>query len=151
MNVKRAALDTFNRTLEDTVYVQIFFTLFFAGTIAFGVVYNAARVSLSERARELASLRILGFTRGEVSAILLGELAALTMAGIPLGCLGGYGLASLLSAAFQTEMFRLPVIISTRTYALAALGTAGAGLVSALVVRRRLDRLDLIAVLKARD
>jgi putative ABC transport system permease protein len=151
VSVKRAALDTFNRTLDETLYVLIFFNLFFAGTIAFGVIYNAARVSLSERARELASLRILGFTRAEISAILLGELAVVTAAGIPLGFAAGYGLAVLLSWQFESELFRLPVVISSRTYAFAALGTLGAALVSALAVRRRLDRLDLIAVLKARE
>ena len=151
VSIKRAALDNFNRTLDETLYVMIFFNLLFAGTIAFGVIYNAARVSLSERARELASLRILGFTRREISAILLGELGVVTVAAIPPGFVLGYLFSVLLSRAFATELFRLPVVISSRTYAFAALGTLGAALVSALAVRRRLDRLDLIAVLKARE
>ncbi|HEY8551548.1 MAG TPA: ABC transporter permease, partial [Vicinamibacterales bacterium] len=149
--LKRAALESFRKTMDETMGVMIFFNVLFASTIAFGVVYNAARISFSERSRELASLRVLGFTRAEISFILLGELALVTAIGIPVGLLLGYGLAWLIVAAFETELYRFPVVVSTRTYASAVLVTLVAAAVSGLVVRRRLDHLDLVEVLKTRE
>lgn len=119
--------------------------------MAIGVVYNAARVSLSERSRELASLRVLGYTRAEISLVLMGELALLTFAALPIGVLLGYGLASLVFQSVQSEVYRFPLFVSTGATAQACLGVLGAALVAALAVRRRLDRLDLIAVLKMRE
>jgi len=127
------------------------FNILFAGVIAFGVVYNAARVSLSERSRELASLRVLGFTRAEISVILLGELAVLTVLSLPVGALVGYNLTALLVTSIDSEMFRFPVVVDVRAMALAALTVTAASMLSALLVRRRLDRLDLVAVLKTRE
>jgi putative ABC transport system permease protein len=131
--------------------VMVAFNILFAGTIAFGVVYNAARISLSERSRELASLRVLGFTRAEISSILLGELALLTLVGTPLGLVMGTGFAAVIMTAFTTELYRFPVVISPATYALAAVVTLAAAAVSGFLVRRRLDRLDLVQVLKSRE
>jgi putative ABC transport system permease protein len=130
---------------------MIFFNLLFSSVIAFGVVYNAARVSLSERSRELASLRVLGFTRGEISLILLGELAVVVVAAIPVGMLVGYMAASALVAAFNTELYRFPVVVTPRTYGYAATAVLTAAAASGLAVRRRLDHLDLVAVLKTRE
>ena len=143
-----AAFTSFQETMDETLGIMIFFSTFFAGVIAFGVVYNAARVSLSERSRELASLRVLGFTRGEISYILLGELAVVTLVAIPLGLVIGYGLAALTCWAYDTELYRFPLVVSPRTYAFSAIVVVTAAVVSALVVRRRLDRLDLVEVLK---
>lgn len=151
VGLKRTAIESFNKTLAETFYVMIFFNLLFSGVIAFGVVYNAARVSLSERSRELASLRVLGFTRGEISLILLGELAAVTLMAIPIGMVLGYVFAGLLVAAFNTELYRFPLVVSTRTFAYAATAVLVAATLSGLAVRRRLDHLDLIAVLKTRE
>ena len=123
----------------------------FAIIIAFGVVYNTARIAVAERAYELATLRVLGFTRREISTVLFGEIGMLAAPAIPLGCALGYGLAVWLGGAISTELFRLPVVVEPRTYAFAIAVFAAAALGSALVVRRRLDRLDLVAVLKARE
>jgi putative ABC transport system permease protein len=123
----------------------------FAGIIAFGVVYNAARVSLSERERELASLRVLGFTRTEISLILLGELAFLTAAALPVGALIGYGLGQLIMLAFNNELYRLSFTVSAATIAQSFLIVVLTASISGMVVRRRLDRLDLVAVLKTRE
>lgn len=123
----------------------------FSGVIAGGVVYNAARVSLSERSRELASLRVLGFTRGEISFILLGELAVVTLLAIPIGLVSGYICAGLLVAAFNTELYRFPLAVSSRTFAYAASAVLVAASLSGLAVRRRLDHLDLVGVLKTRE
>ena len=151
VGLKRTAIESFDKTLADTFYVMIFFNLMFSGVIAGGVVYNAARVSLSERSRELASLRVLGFTRGEISFILLGELAVVTLLAIPIGMLGGYVFAALLVAAFNTELYRFPLVVTPRTFAFAATSVLVAAALSGLAVRRQLDHLDLVGVLKTRE
>ena len=151
VSLKRSAIESFEKTLAETFYVMIFFNLLFSSVIAFGVVYNAARVSLSERSRELASLRVLGFTRGEISFILLGELAVVVLLAIPAGLLLGYVFAGALVAAFNTELYRFPLVVTLRTYAFAAAAVLVAAALSGLAVRRRLDHLDLVAVLKTRE
>jgi putative ABC transport system permease protein len=123
----------------------------FAVVIAVGVVYNNARIALAERAWELASLRVLGFTRAEVSGLLLGELALVIAVALPLGLLAGRGLAQALVDLLQSDQFLFPVALQARTYAWAALSVVLAGLASALVVRRRVDRLDMVAALKTRE
>jgi putative ABC transport system permease protein len=114
-------------------------------------VYNAARVWLSERTRELASLRVLGFTRAEISLILIGELALVTLVALPTGSLLGYGMAAAIVRTLDSEVYRFPLIVSRAAVAWALLTVIAAALGSALVVRRRLDRLDLVAVLKIRE
>jgi putative ABC transport system permease protein len=131
--------------------VMTFILTTFGAIIAFGVVYNQARIALSMRSRDLASLRVLGFTRGEISSVLLGELGFYVAVGIPLGFLFGRGLVDLIMSTVDPEGYRMPGIVSARTYAFAALATILAALASALVVRRKLDRLDLVAVLKTRE
>ncbi|HRD98292.1 MAG TPA: ABC transporter permease [Rubrivivax sp.] len=123
----------------------------FASVIAVGVVYNNARIALAERTWELASLRVLGFTRAEVSGLLLGELAWVIALALPLGMVLGNGLVHGLSWALRSDQFSFPVVIQPRTYAWAALCVVAAGAVSALVVRRRIDRLDMVAALKTRE
>jgi putative ABC transport system permease protein len=123
----------------------------FAVIIAFGVVYSSARISLSERARELASLRVLGFTRGEVLRILLLELALLTLIAQPLGWFIGYGLAAIMQHNLAGEIMRGRLIVENSSYALSSAIVIGAAILSVLIVRRRIDQLDLVAVLKTRD
>lgn len=151
VTLQSAAVASFRETLAETLYVIVFFYILFGGLLAFGVVYNSARIALSERGRELASLRVLGFTRFEVSYILLGELALLTLIALPLGCLIGYGLSAMISEAMNTELYRIPMVIDRSTYGVAMLVTVLAVAISSLVVRRRIDRLDLVAVLKTRE
>jgi putative ABC transport system permease protein len=123
----------------------------FATVIAVGVVYNNARIALAERGWELASLRVLGFTRAEVSGLLLGELALMIAVALPLGMLLGWGMVHALVGALKTDQFFFPVVILPRTFALAGLAVVAAGVGSALVVRRRIDRLDMVAALKTRE
>jgi putative ABC transport system permease protein len=123
----------------------------FAAVIAVGVVYNNARIALAERSWELASLRVLGFTRGEVSLLLLGELALGIAVALPLGMFLGWALTHLIVGAIRSDQFLFPVVIQPRTYAWAALCVVAAGVASALVVRRRIDRLDMVAALKTRE
>jgi len=149
--VNRSLLETFRATTARNV---MFFTLVlsvFAATIAVGVVYNNARIQLAERAWELASLRVLGFTRREVSVLLLGELALEIAAAIPLGFLAGFWLAALLVELMQPEVMEFPLVIFPATYVYAGAVVLAAGLVSALIVRNRIDNLDLVAVLKTRE
>jgi putative ABC transport system permease protein len=149
--LRQITLQNFRRTMAETMSVQIFFNVLFAGVIAFGVVYNSARVSLSERSRELASLRVLGFTRGEISLILLGELALLTILARPLGALIGYLLGEFIITAFSNELYRMSFVVAPSTLAWSFLTVIVAAFLSGLLVRRRLDRLDLVAVLKTRE
>jgi putative ABC transport system permease protein len=144
-------LQNFQDTLAQSIGITRTIMILFASVIAFGVVYNTARVALSERGRELATLRVIGMTRGEIAGILFGEWTVVTLLAQPLGMLIGYGLAALVVRAFDTEVYRLPLIIAPRTYLLAMTTVVAAAFVSGLIVRRRLNRLDLIGVLKTRE
>jgi putative ABC transport system permease protein len=146
--------DEIRNFYETQAEAMLFFTLVatvLAGVIAFGVVYNSARISLAERSRELASLRVLGYTRGEISYILLGELGLLTLAAVPLGFLFGQWLCAYVARALESDLFRVPVVIESGTYSLAAATVLVSAAVSGLIVRHRLDHLDLVAVLKTRE
>jgi putative ABC transport system permease protein len=149
--VRDVALRNFRQTMAETMNLQIFLNVMFAGVIAFGVVYNSARVSLSERSHELASLRVLGFTRAEISLILLGELAVMTLAALPVGALIGYSLGRLIMGIFNNELYRFSFAVEPPTVAWSFLVVIAAAFMSGLIVRRRLDRLDLVAVLKRRE
>jgi putative ABC transport system permease protein len=149
--LQREVLRSFYEMWEQNIATITLFNMLFAGMIAFGVIYNSARIALSERGRELASLRVLGMTRGEVTYILLGELALLTVIALPIGCVLGYGLAWLMVIGFESDLYRLPLIIGRQTYGLAALTAIAAAVVSGVVVGRRVRHLDLVAVLKTRE
>jgi putative ABC transport system permease protein len=123
----------------------------FAVIIAVGVVYNSARIGLQERAWELASLRVLGFTRAEVARILLGEFMIEIGIGISIGLLISRGIVELIARFHSNESFQIPPVIEPRTYAAAVVVVIAAAAASAFIVRRRIDRLDLVAVLKTRD
>jgi putative ABC transport system permease protein len=143
--------DAFEGQSGDLIVVYTLIVMAFGCVIAVGVVYNNARVALSERGRDLATLRVLGYTRSEVAIVVLGQLALEVAVAVPIGMLLGHAMAAGLLGAVAPEDFRLPVIISAHTYAFAALVVIGAALVTALVVRRRLDAIDLVGALKARD
>ncbi len=151
VTVKGAALESFRETIAKNLLTMRAFNVLFAVVIAFGVVYNCARISLSEQSRDLATLRVMGYTRGEAAGILLGELAVLTLAAIPVGCAIGYGLAALLILGLDTEVYRIPLIIERGTYAFAAVVVLIAAVISGGVVLRRIQQLDLIGVLKTRE
>jgi putative ABC transport system permease protein len=146
-----AMLASFERQLEDSFFIAVGFIVAFASVISVAVIYNGTRIALSERGRELASLRVLGFTRNEVATLLFGEQAVITVAAIPAGWASGYGLGYLVVVAMASETYRIPLVVSAGTYGWAALITVVAASASALLVRRRLDHMDLIAVLKTRE
>jgi putative ABC transport system permease protein len=146
-----ASLNKFRETLATNIYIMTFVYVVLSVIIAFGVVYNSARIQLSERAREFASLRVLGFTKGEVSHVLLLELAMLVIAAIPLAWVIGYFFAWGTVQGFESDLYTIPFIINSSTYAISALVVLGAAIASALIVRRRIDQLDMIKALKTRE
>jgi putative ABC transport system permease protein len=149
--LQRISLEKFRETLAQNINIMVSVYVSLAAIVAFGVVYNSARIGLSEQARELASLRVLGFTRAEASRVLLIELVLLILAAQPLGWLLGYGFGWLTIKGFSSDLYRVQLVISSATYAKSSLVVMLAAAASALVVRRRIDRLDLISVLKTRD
>jgi len=151
VSIPAVALASFNETIAKTINVSTVILIGFAVIIAFGMVYNGARIALSERGHELASLRVLGFTRGEIGFMLLGEQAILTSIAIPVGFALGYAIAGLITVVIDTELIRFPLFISAKTYTLAFLVVAGSAFLSGYLVRWRLRHLDLVAVLKTRE
>lgn len=149
--VRKDEIRNFYETQAEAMLFFTFVATILAGVIAFGVVYNSARINLAERSHELASLRVLGYTRGEISYILLGELGLLTLAAIPLGFLIGRGLCAYIAKALESDLFRIPVATDAETYALAAAVVLVSAALSGLIVRHRLDHLDLVSVLKTRE
>jgi putative ABC transport system permease protein len=148
VSVKLAAVDSFMELYAEIILTMRTFNILFGSIIAIGVVYNAARITFAERKHELATLRVIGFSRREVSAILFGELAILTLIAIPIGLIIGYWFAVAAVAALDTEDLRMPMVIEPSTYAMAATTVLVATFASALFVRRGIDKLDLVAVLK---
>ncbi|HEX6044519.1 MAG TPA: FtsX-like permease family protein [Pyrinomonadaceae bacterium] len=151
VSIPSVALASFNDTIARTINVSTAFLIGFAVIIAFGMVYNGARIALSERGHELASLRVLGFTRREIGFMLLGEQAVLTLIAIPAGMALGYAIAGLITIVIDTELIRFPLVVSARTYTLAFLVVAASAFLSGYLVQWRLRRLDLVAVLKTRE
>jgi putative ABC transport system permease protein len=149
--VKRDQLAAFRDTTGKSI--GILRTLYFvlAVIVSFGVVYNSARIALSERSRELATLRVVGFTLPEVRGVLVGELWILVLLAIPAGLLFGRGLALFIISSFSTETVRLPILINTSTYSIAVIVVLTASISSFALVSRLLSQLDLVSVLKARD
>ena len=148
---RAAMVQSFRDTMAEGILTFTLIATLMAGSIAVGVVYNAARIALSERSRELASLRVLGYTRGEVRALLAGELFTLTFLALLPGFALGYGMAALLVHGFSSDLYRIPLIIAPAGFAFAGLVVLAAAGLSALLVQRRLDRLDLVAVLKTKE
>lgn len=148
---RQTAIESFYESVAQIVLVFAFVSTLLAASIAFGVIYNSARIALTERSRELASLRVLGFTRGEITYILLGELGLLTAAAIPVGFLVGTGLTWYLVQGLDSDLYRIPLIVETEVFAFAAAGVVVSAVVSGLIVMRRLYHLDLVGVLKTRE
>ena len=142
---------SFQDTIEENVVVMNSIYITIAVLITVGVTYNAARIQLSERARELASLRILGFGRGEISYILVGEMMLIALIAQPIGWLIGAGIAKLMTDAFTSDLYAIPLVLKPHVFSLGSLVVLGAAFISVMIVRRRLDRLDLVAVMKTRE
>jgi putative ABC transport system permease protein len=151
VGLPQAALDSFNETMAKTIGTSTAFLIGFACVIAFGVVYNGARIALAERGRELASLRVLGFTQAEIGKMLLGEQSVLTIVAIPIGYAVGFLTCYMITKVIDTEIVRLPMVLSAKTFFYSALIVVVAAVVSGLLVAWRIRRMDLISVLKTRE
>jgi putative ABC transport system permease protein len=149
--IKNSLRDGFRKTTAESIGLLQKMYMMFAVIVAFGIIYNSARISLSERARELATLRVLGFTRGEVGAVLVGELVLLTLVALPLGLVFGSLFAKGILAGVNTETVRLPLVLTPANYAFAVLVVAVASALSALFAARKLADIDLVSALKALD
>ena len=146
-----AMLKSFEEQMADSFFVAAGFLLGFASIVSVGVIYNAARISLSERGRELASLRVMGFHRKEVAILLLGEQGFITLAAIPLGWLIGYAMTYWLTIGLQTDIYRMPFVAEPRTYLLMAVLVLVTAIASGLLVRKKLDQIEIVEVLKTRE
>jgi putative ABC transport system permease protein len=151
LNVTDLTVARFRATLAENITLMISVYVTLAAIIAIGVVYNFSRIALSEQGRELASLRVLGFSRAEVAAVILLELAVVVTLAQPLGWLIGHGIGLAMVAAFSSDLYRVPFIMGPEVYATASLIVIAAALLSALAIRSRINQLDLIAVLKTRE
>ena len=149
--IKDSIREGFRRTTAESIGLLQKIYLIFATIVAFGIIYNSARISLSERARELATLRVLGFSRGEVGAVLVAELVLLTLVALPIGLVIGSGFARGILTSVNTETVRLPLVLTTANYAFAVLVVAVASALSALFAARKLADIDLVSALKALD
>jgi putative ABC transport system permease protein len=149
--LRSTAMKSFDDNYKENMDISSAYLVAFAAIIAFGVVYNSARIALSERGNELASLRVLGFTKTEITVVLLGEQVILTLIALPLGMGLGIFLSSLLPDAFATDLFRFPFLITMRNLGMGTITIVVVALISGFFIRRRLRSLDLIAVLKSRE
>ncbi len=151
VSLKAQAQDAFKRMMNEGAGATRYVMAALAFIITFGIVYNSARIAQAERARDLASLRVIGFTKGEAAFVLLGELAVVTLAALPLGGALGYGVSILIAEAYSTEIYQIPALFDPPSYGAAVLVVVGAALASGLAVKRDLDRTDLVATLKTRE
>lgn len=151
VSIKTAALTSFRETIDRSMALSIGTLIVFASVIAMGMIYNGARIALSERANELATLRILGFTRQEITFILLGEQAFLTTAALPFGFLAGYGLCAWLSIRLPTELYRMPLVVQLSSYGWAFVIVLGSAVLSGWLISWRLAKPDIVSVLKSRE
>jgi putative ABC transport system permease protein len=151
LSLRSASLERFRETMAQNLFVMVGVLVTLAGVIAFGIVYNFARISLSEQGREMASLRVLGFRKSEVAGLLLAEIGAVVLLAQPLGWLLGHGLAIAMVRGFSSELFSMPLVVGPEVYAYSSLVVVASALIAGLVVVRRVARLDMIAVLKTRE
>ncbi len=151
VSLKSDAQVAFQRLMDQGAGATRYVMGVIAFVITFGIVYNAARIAHAERARDLASLRVIGFTRAEAAFVLLGELAAVTLAALPLGALLGYFLSFAIAEGFSTELYQIPTTFSPESYGFAALVVVGAALASGWLVKRDIDRTELVSALKTRE
>jgi putative ABC transport system permease protein len=148
---RQAMLESFDEQIAESLRLTVMIVVSLASVVALGVIYNGIRIALSERSRELASLRVLGFTRREVASLLFGEQAVINLFGTPLGLLMGFGLAFWIAVGFKTELYRFPVVVLPHTYLFSAIVILIAGVLAALMMRRRIYNLNLVSVLKTRE
>lgn len=151
VSLKRDARAAFQKTMDEGAGAMRYVMAAMSAIITFGIVYNAAQIAYAERERDLSSLRVIGYSRGETAFVLLGELAVVTLLALPIGSILGYFLSFGIAKGFSTELYQIPIIFAPASYGVAALAVLGAALFSGLLVKHDLDRADLLAALKSRE
>jgi putative ABC transport system permease protein len=151
VSVKKNVRAAFQKQMDMGAGMMRFVMAVIAGVITFGIVYNAARIAYAERARDLASLRVIGFTKGEAAFVLLGELAVITLVALPVGSLIGYYLSFAIAEGFSSDLYQIPAVFSPESYGAAAIAVIAATIVSGWLVKHDLDRADLVSALKTRE
>ena len=151
VSLKEDSRQALQRVMDEGAGAQRFVMAVIAAVITFGVVYNAARVAQAERAHDLANLRVLGFTRAEVGFVLLGELAAVTLLALPLGGLAGYFLTFAIAAGFSTDIYQISAEFRAASFGMAVVVVTLSALVSGWLVKRDIDRTDIVTALKTRE
>lgn len=148
MNILRKAREIFRDLMGENLLKMVAINVVFASLISFGVIYNTARIALSERGRELASLRVLGMTRGEVAYILFGEMAIIILMAIPVGLFIGYMMVLGMAQSMDTELFRIPAIVNKDTYGLSVIVVVLSSVLSFYLVWRQVENIDLVSAQK---
>lgn len=151
VSLKSDAEAAFQKQMDQGAGAMRFVMGAVAFVITFGIIYNAARIAFAERARDLASLRVIGFTRAETAFVLLGELAVVVLAALPVGALLGRAMSELIATGFSTDLYQVSAKVGPEAYGLATLFVVGAAMVSGWVVKRDLDRADLVLALKTKE
>lgn len=149
--IREAEITSFRDTIDRSMALSLGTLIVFASIIAAGMIYNGARIALSERERELATLRVLGFTRREITAILLGEQALIALVALPFGFVSGFALCAIVAIRLQTELYRMPLVVDPSSYAWALIIVLFSAAMSGILIRRRIAHLDIVSVLKARE
>ncbi len=151
ISVKRDAEQAMQKIMNEGAGSTRYVMALIAAVITFGIIYNTARISFAESMRDLASLRVIGFTKGEASYVLLGELAVVVLVALPLGALMGYFLSFAISAGFSTDIYQVPSVFNPSGYGTAVLVVLAASIVSGWIVKRDVDRVDLVEALKIKE
>ncbi len=151
MALKSETMAAFERVVNQGAGAMRFIMAAIAAVITFGIIYNSARIAFAERERDLASLRVIGFTRGETSFVLLGELALITLAALPIGILLGYFFATAIAEGFSTDIYQIPPLYDARSVGTAGASVVIASLVSGWLVKRDIDRIDMVSALKSKE
>jgi len=151
VSLKNDTRVAYQKRMDNGAGAMRYVMLAIAAIITFGIVYNAARIAYAERARDLASLRVIGFTKAEVAFVLLGELALVTLVALPLGSVLGYHLTFIVAEGYSSDLYQIPVVFTPESYGLAALAVIGAAIVSGWLVKWTMDQADLVSALKTRE
>jgi putative ABC transport system permease protein len=151
VSLREEARSAFQRVMDEGSGAMRYIMAIVAAIITFGIVYNSARIAFAERAHDLASLRVIGFTNGEAAFVLLGELALITLAALPVGTMIGIALTDAIAAGFSTDLYTIPADLDASAVGTASLAVLIAAAFSGWLVKRDIDRLDLVSALKSRE
>ena len=151
ISLKQDSQAAFAKLMDTGAGAMRYIMALIAGVITFGIVYNSARIAFAERERDLASLRVIGFTKGETAFVLLGELALVTLLALPLGSVIGYYLAIAISEGYSTDIYQIPATFSPESYGVASLAVIIAAVISGWLIKRDIDQVDMVAALKSKQ